>query len=150
MPCHALPCPAGWWVQDVMAYLRLAVSLHDDVALTRIINTPRCGPRLQACVYRVYSCPCPMGWRKEMSVAAGAFGPLQRAGKNSSTGCSRATKPRKFSQIKSGRQPQSWNPTGIAIRLGAEIIENHSPGSLTSVYSHPASFRKQPHIRSSG
>jgi len=29
--------------QDVMAYLRLAVSLHNDVALSRIINTPRRG-----------------------------------------------------------------------------------------------------------
>jgi superfamily I DNA/RNA helicase len=28
-------------LQDVMAYLRLAVSLRDDVALARIINTPR-------------------------------------------------------------------------------------------------------------
>ncbi|KAL4420828.1 hypothetical protein ABPG75_010484 [Micractinium tetrahymenae] len=28
-------------VQDVMAYLRLAVGLRDDVALTRIINTPK-------------------------------------------------------------------------------------------------------------
>ena len=27
--------------QDVMAYLRLAVSLQDDVALARIINTPK-------------------------------------------------------------------------------------------------------------
>ncbi|KAI7840013.1 hypothetical protein COHA_006278 [Chlorella ohadii] len=30
-------------IQDVMAYLRLAVSLHNDVALSRIINTPRRG-----------------------------------------------------------------------------------------------------------
>ncbi|PRW20204.1 ATP-dependent DNA helicase isoform B [Chlorella sorokiniana] len=30
-------------IQDVMAYLRLAVSLRDDVALARIINTPRRG-----------------------------------------------------------------------------------------------------------
>lgn len=37
---HHLPhLPAT--TQDVMAYLRLAVSLHDDVALARIINTPR-------------------------------------------------------------------------------------------------------------
>ncbi|KAL4451267.1 hypothetical protein ABPG77_009339 [Micractinium sp. CCAP 211/92] len=28
-------------IQDVMAYLRLAVGLRDDVALTRIINTPK-------------------------------------------------------------------------------------------------------------
>lgn len=27
--------------QDVMAYLRLAVGLRDDVALARIINTPK-------------------------------------------------------------------------------------------------------------
>ena len=28
-------------VKDVMAYLRLLANLHDDAALTRIINTPK-------------------------------------------------------------------------------------------------------------
>lgn len=50
-PARALPHAA----QDVVAYLRLAVSLRDDVALARVINTPRRGlgdtsvERLQAC-----------------------------------------------------------------------------------------------------
>lgn len=32
---------ASWTLQDVLAYLRLAVSLRDDVALERVINVPR-------------------------------------------------------------------------------------------------------------